>query len=90
MAINEENTTNFKFSYDFLKKLAESTLTLIDRDIVEFTDRGFDSIKREEYQQCLTAFAECATDEEMEGIKIAATDAKDEAGTLVEKQMRTI
>jgi hypothetical protein len=90
MPKKEETTSNFNFSYGFLKQLADGTLTLIDRDIVQFTDRGFDMPKRREFQTAITTFSDFATDEQMEGIKMAATTAKDESRNIVERQMRSI
>ena len=83
-------TTNFKFSYGYLKQLADATLILIDRDMPQFTDRGFTAAKRTALVSAINDFAIFATDEQMEGIKISTTTAKDTARSSVEKQMRTI
>lgn len=89
MSKKEMITTNFRFTYGYLKQLADATLILIDRDIVEFTDRGFNATKRAAFVAAIANFANFATDEQMEGIKISATTAKDTARSVLEKQMRT-
>ncbi|OYU80409.1 MAG: hypothetical protein CFE23_09125 [Flavobacterium sp. BFFFF1] len=80
---------DFNFSYGYLKQLADSTLLLIDRDTVEFTDRGFTPAKRTQIVTALTNFSNFPTDEQINGLKITATATKDAARAAVEKQMRT-
>jgi hypothetical protein len=81
---------NFKFTYGFLKQLADSTLILIDRDIVQFTDRGFTPVKRTELVTAINTFSGFATDEQLSGIKVAITITKDTERNALEKQMRSI
>lgn len=80
----------FNFSYGFLKQLADSTLGLIDRDITEFNDRGFTAAKRTALATAISNFDNFATDEQLLGVKVAATATKDAARENVEKQMRTL
>ena len=80
---------NFNFTYGFLKQLGDNTLLLIDRDIVQFTDRGFNATKRTELVTTINNFANFATDEQMNAIKTAVTDTKHIQRDALEKQMRT-
>ena len=63
---------------------------LIDRDITEFTDRGFTAAKRTALATAISNFDNFATDEQLLGVKVAATATKDAARENVEKQMRTL
>ena len=90
MAKKKELTADFNFSLGFLKQLGDSTLQLMDRDSVEFADRGFTPAKRTDFIAAKTAFANFPTDEQLNGIKISATAAKDKVRENVERQMRTI
>ena len=80
----------FNFSYGHLKQLGDGTLILIDRDIAEFNDRGFNATKRTAFVNAINSFANFATDEQMDGIKITATETKDATRNVVETKMRTI
>ncbi len=90
MAKKDIIAPNFNFTFGHLKQLADSTLLLIDRDIAEFTDRGFTAAKRTQIVTALNNFANFPTDEQMNGLKITATAAKDAARVALEKQLRTI
>lgn len=90
MPKKEMTVPNFKFTYGFLKQLADSTLLLIDRDMVQFTDRGFTAAKRTEFVAAINAFAGFATDEQMNAIKVTTITTRDTDRNTLEKQMRTI
>ncbi|TRX41430.1 hypothetical protein [Flavobacterium restrictum] len=90
MPKKEVTLTNFAFSFAFLKQLADSTLLLIDRDTVQFTDRGFNPAKRTTFVNALNAFAAFPTDEQMTALKSDITDTKQAQRNNLEKLMRTM
>ena len=81
---------DFNFSYAHLKQVGDNILNLIDRDLVEFTDHGFTPAKRTQLVDAIELFANFPTDEQMDGIKVAATIAKDNARKALEAKMRTM
>jgi hypothetical protein len=83
-------TRNYTFSDATLKQKADGLLLLLDRDFVEFSDRGFNLVKRTAFVTKLAYFEDCPADEQLEGIKITATEDKNAARAVVEKMMRTI
>jgi hypothetical protein len=90
MAKKEMIVHAFNFSFGTLKQLADNTLTLLDRDAVEFADRGFTPTKRDELVTAITNFDNAPTDEQLLGIKVEATAVKDAKRSSLEKQMRTM
>jgi len=90
MAKKEAIATKFRFTYAELKQKADNTLLLIDRDIAEFNNYGFTPAKRTELEAAIESFANFPTDMQMEGMQIAATDARDEARNALESKMRSI
>lgn len=85
----EEVMRKYNFSDAYLMQLGDNMLSLLDRDIVEFTDRGFNPQKRVELKNRVDDFKNYETDEQLEGIKITATEEKDAKRTIVERMMRT-
>jgi hypothetical protein len=90
MAKKEMIIANFRFPFGALKKLADNTLALIDRDSVAFNDRGFNSTKRAALVTAITNFDNFPTDEQLLGIKVETTATKDAKRSSLEKQMRTM
>jgi hypothetical protein len=80
----------FSFSLGELKQLADSYVILLDRDIAEFTDRGYTPEKRAALVEAIEVFAKFSTDEQMEGRQMTATAAREATRVAVEKQVRTI
>jgi len=80
----------YRFSDAHLKQFADKVLFLLDRDITEFNDRGFSPAKRSDFVLCIDVFENTPSDEQVEGMKITATEDKDNARLAVEKSMRTI
>lgn len=72
----------FRFSYGYLKQLADKTLLQIDRDKIEFEDRGFSGKKKSELAEAIERFADFPTDEQLETAKMEMTQLKD--GTRME------
>lgn len=90
MAKKQVVVAKFRFSFGFLKQLAEDTLSSIDRDIAEFTDRGFTPAKRTAYVNAISALDNYPTDNQLLGVKVTTTETKDEARDSLETQMRTM
>jgi len=80
----------FKFSFGKLKQLADGTLILIDRDIIEFSDRGFTPVRRTELVAAIDLFHNYPSDEQMDAIKQGATIAKDASRDILESKVRTM
>ena len=70
--------------------MCDNTLLLIDRDIAEFTDRGFTAAKRTAFVNQINAFLAVPADEIFDGIKQTATQNKDIARNALEIAMRSI
>lgn len=85
----KESTRNYRLSDAELKQLGDSILSLINRDIVEFNDRGFNPTKQAELANAIQVFSDYPSDEQLEGQKIAATEDKNNARKSVEKSLRT-
>src|SRR5690348_9682223 len=90
MSKKDKLSTDFRFPYSNLKQLGDNTLLLIDRDILEFTERGFTVAKRTAFKNAIDQFAAFTTDEQLSAIQTGATATKDNERKGLEKQMRTI
>jgi hypothetical protein len=73
-----------------LTQLCDNLLLLIDRDIVEFTDRGFTAAKRTAFISQINAFIGIASNDILDGIKQTATQNKNNARGVLEIAMRSI
>lgn len=80
----------FKLADAFLKQKADEFINLIDRDIAEFTDRGYNPTKKTEFTNARDAVDNFPSDEQLEAIKIEFTTQKDAARNALAKTMRTI
>ncbi len=80
----------FKLADAFLKQKADEFINLIDRDILEFTDRGYNPTKKTEFTNARDAVDNFPSDEQLEAIKIEFTAQKDAARNALAKTMRTI
>lgn len=83
-------TRNYKFADAVLKQKADEFLGLLDRDRVEFTDRGYDSAAEEAFANAIRTVADQPSDETLESTKMTFTQNKDAARNVLEKSMRTI
>lgn len=86
----EQVKRNFILTDAVLKQKADEFIDLIDRDIAEFTDRGYDSKKRTEFTTVRNTVDEFPSDEQFEAIKMELTEQKDAARNDVERSMRSI
>ncbi|KFC22604.1 hypothetical protein [Epilithonimonas lactis] len=73
-----------------LKQKADEFINLIDRDITEFTDRGYNTAKKREFSTARATVDEFPSDEQLEAIKMELTTQKDVARRALEKTMRSI
>lgn len=83
-------TRGYLFPDAVLKQKADEFINLLDRDIVEFTDRGYTPAKRTELMEARSAVEDFPSDEQLEAIKIDLTNQKETARRALEKSMRTI
>lgn len=88
--MKKEITTLFRFPFSKLKQLCDNMLQLLDRDLVEFTDRGFTPAKRAVFANQINAFVAIPSDEVFDGMKQTATQNKDNARLALEIAMRSI
>lgn len=90
MAKKKESIRVYKFSDALLKQLADQVLANVNRDRAEFKTRGFNEEKQNAVETLIRDFEDRASDDYLEGLKITTTEAKDEAKSEVEKQVRTV
>ncbi|MBW8523649.1 hypothetical protein K0U91_12795 [Chryseobacterium chendengshani] len=83
-------TRNFKLTDAVLKQKADEMITLIDRDLIEFTDRGYNAAKKTELTTARNTVDNFPNDEQLEAVKIDLTEQKDAARKALEKSMRSI
>ncbi|KEY18721.1 hypothetical protein SAMN05421765_2817 [Kaistella antarctica] len=83
-------TRTFKFVDAVLKQKADEFINLLDRDSVEFAERGYDAAAKTSFENARDAVAGFPSDETLEAQKIQLTAAKDAARSVLEKTMRTI
>ncbi|MCI3935804.1 hypothetical protein MQX03_01235 [Chryseobacterium aahli] len=81
---------DFIIADSVLKQKADELINLIDRDITEFTDRGYSTAKKTELIEARTAVENYPNDEQLEAIKMDLTAQKDAARNALEKTMRSI
>ncbi|UFH32880.1 hypothetical protein LNP04_03940 [Chryseobacterium sp. C-71] len=81
---------DFIIADSVLKQKADELMNLIDRDITEFTDRGYNAAKKTELIEARTAVENYPNDEQLEAIKMDLTAQKDAARSALEKTMRSI
>lgn len=90
MAKKKIVSRNYNFADAYLKQIADNMSILLDRDIVEFTDMGLTPAKQNDFTQKIQDFANFPSDEQLEGIKVNATQTKNTNRNNLEKIMRTI
>ncbi|WP_312196396.1 hypothetical protein [Epilithonimonas vandammei] len=73
-----------------LKQKADEFIALMDRDITEFTDRGYSPAKKTEFETFRNTVENFPSDEQLEAIKMDLTADKDRARSALEKSMRSI
>lgn len=81
---------DFNLADSVLKQKADELIALIDRDIIEFTDRGYNAAKKAELTTARNTVDNFPNDEQLEAIKMNLTEQKDAARKALEKTMRSI
>ncbi|WP_042720903.1 hypothetical protein [Flavobacterium sp. B17] len=81
---------DFTISDAVLKQKADELIALIDRDIAEFTDRGYNAAKKAELTTARNTVDDFPNDEQLEAIKMNLTEKKDAARNALEKTMRGV
>lgn len=62
-------TRDFKLADSVLKQKADEFIALIDRDITEFTDRGYNTAKKTELAEARNTVDSFPNDEQLEAVK---------------------
>ncbi|MDF2933423.1 MAG: hypothetical protein K0R36_2754 [Chryseobacterium sp.] len=70
----EQVKRDFKLADSVLKQKADELIGLIDRDITEFTDRGYNAAKKTELTTALHTVDNFPNDEQLEAIKTNLTE----------------
>jgi hypothetical protein len=86
----KEFVRRYRYSDADLKQLATNQLALIQRDIIEFNDMGFNATRQAEYEAALTHFINFPTDNQYEGLQMSATQKKNENRELLKSAVRNI
>ena len=77
-------TRNYNFADAVLKQKADEFVVLLDRDSVEFADRGYDRDAKDAFVNAIRIVSEQPADETLEGSKMAFTENKDAARSALE------
>jgi len=83
-------TRNYRFTDALLKQKADEMVLLIERDQIEFADRGYDGAAKEAFANAIQIVSEQSSDETLEGAKMIFTSKKKGDRSALEKSMRTI
>lgn len=83
-------TRNFKFADAVLKQKADEFINLLDRDLLEFTERGYNAAAKANFTAKRDLVDLFPSDEKLEANKMSLTAEKDAARSALEKTMRTI
>lgn len=81
---------NYKFADALLKQKADEMAGLLDRDAVEFADRGYDQDAKDAFSNAIRVVDTQTADETLEASKMIFTENKNAARSVLEKSMRTI
>ncbi|KIA88571.1 hypothetical protein [Kaistella jeonii] len=73
-----------------LKQKADELINLLDRDFVNFAERGYDAAAKTQFVEKRDAVDVFLSDEILEAEKMIATEKKEAARSALEKTMRTI
>ena len=83
-------TRNYNFADAVLKQKADELLVLLDRDSVEFADRGYDRDVKDAFVNAIRIVSDQTSDETLEASKMILTENKNANRSVLEKSMRTI
>ena len=80
----------YKLTDAVLKQKADEFVTLLDRDQVEFAERGYDAAAKTAFTEAVEVINTISSDETLEAEKMMLTEKKLAARSTLEKSMRTI
>lgn len=80
----------YRFSDGTLRQYADSLKISVTRDAADFTPRGITASQLTGFQTLINTFDGITTDEELLGRATTATEEKEAARKIVEKQLRNI
>ena len=83
-------TRIYKFADAVLKQKADEIFGLLDRDRVEFADRGYDEVAKDAFADAIRVVENQTIDETLKSSKMTFTEIKDASRSVLEKSMRTI
>lgn len=83
-------TRTFKFVDAVLKQKADEFIDLLDRDSVEFSERGYNAAAKTDFEAARDEVSNFPSDETYEGKKTQLTATKNAARSALEKTMRTV
>ena len=83
-------TRNYKLTDALLKQKADEMAVLLERDVIEFTERGYDSDAKDAFASAIQIVDDQSSDETLESSKMISTSGKNVARSVLEKSMRTI
>ena len=81
--MKKEVVVLFNFTFAKLKQLCDNMIQLIDRDKIEFEDRGYNEEKKAAFAAQIETFVSIPSDETLDGIKQTTTQDKD----LIRKEL---
>ena len=88
--MKKEVVVLFNFTFAKLKQLCDNMLQLIDRDKIEFEDRGYNEEKKAAFAAQIETFVSIPSDETLDGIKQTTTQDKDAIRKELEIAMRGV
>lgn len=80
---------DFNFPDSELMQNSDNMVNLLERDSAEFLDRGVTPAKVTQFIAARDSFANCPSDEKLEGIKQTKTETKNYARAALEQLMRS-
>jgi len=88
--MKKEVVVLFNFTFAKLKQLCDNMLQLIDRDKIEFEDRGYNEEKKAAFAAQIETFVSIPSDETLDGMKQTTTQDKDAIRKELEIAMRGV
>lgn len=86
----KEAVRDYLFPDSSLIQKCDDVLNSVARDSVEFDKRGYNEQKRDAFSTLRENFADLPLDSSLEGIKVSATQRKDQLRDSLETKMRTV
>jgi hypothetical protein len=81
---------NYRLTDAVLKQKADEMVVLLDRDAVEFAERGYDNRAKDAFTDAILVVDTQTADETLEASKMIFTENKNAARSVLEKSMRTL